>query len=338
MWSTGDRVLAQRTAEDHWYPGVIRYIEGGRYFVIFDDGEDAFLGDPQLRAYHMEIGDRVFACPKNQREFMPAVILDKRENDLQLHFENSSQIEWTNTARVRCQPSQVNQAATKSRERNVGDRVWACWLDLLWYPGTILDLDDSQALIVFDDGKSGLVPMHRIRTLSIAEGDRVWGRYKAGQEHYPGVVESVNQEVVELAYDDGDREVSLVRLLRLERDEWLPEAPSLALAAGERVLACWFDGMWYPGTIAMIEGKRIRVVFDDADQANLTWERIRPLDFQVGDAVLCRWQGGAFYHPGLIAEKKGERILVHYEDGREEWTSIRMVRIEDPNAPREGTE
>src|SRR4051812_32950706 len=40
MWTTGDRVLAQRLPGEFWYPGVIRHIQDDRFFIIYDDGED----------------------------------------------------------------------------------------------------------------------------------------------------------------------------------------------------------------------------------------------------------------------------------------------------------
>src|SRR5262249_43721303 len=134
-------------------------------------------------------------------------------------------------------------------------------------------------------------------------------------------------------YDDGDRETTLLRLLRLERDDWLPEVEPPDLAAGDRVLGCWFDGFWYPGIILSVEGQRVHVLFDDNDQAMLTWDKVRPLDVTVGDRVFCRFKGGPFYHPGEVVRQHGERIFVAYEDGREEWSSVRLIRLElDPRA------
>jgi len=32
--------------------------------------------------------------------------------------------------------------------------------------------------------------------------------------------------------------------------------------------------------------------------------------------------------PGVLAQIEGDRALVRYDDGVEEWTSVRLVRIE----------
>ena len=73
-------------------------------------------------------------------------------------------------------------------------------------------------------------------------------------------------------------------------DDWLPDAePTGDLGQGDRVLAQWFDGFWYPGIILTIQGKRVHLLFDDNDQAHLTWDKIRALDLKVGDRVFSRW-------------------------------------------------
>jgi len=49
MWKVGDRVLGKRHDENYWYPGTVRHVDGGRAYVIFDDGEDALAADDQLQ-------------------------------------------------------------------------------------------------------------------------------------------------------------------------------------------------------------------------------------------------------------------------------------------------
>ena len=57
------------------------------------------------------------------------------------------------------------------------------------------------------------------------------------------------------------------------------------------------------------------VLFDDNDQVQLTWDKIRPLDLEVGERVFCRVQAGPAYHPGEIVRQKGERLFIRYDDG-----------------------
>jgi hypothetical protein len=339
MWATGDRVLAHRAPGDYWYPGVIRHIQDDRFFVIFDDGEDGFVKDRQMIPLALEAGDHVFARTPPERDYVPARIIDKQADRLHLHYE-TGQLAWVATAQIRVQPRELKQSHDQRNEPSaawsVGDRVFACWFDLCWYSGAVLANDGGQVSVVFDHGGHALMPAEKVHALELAPGDRVQARWKAGADFHPGVVAERNGEVVHIHYDDGDRETTLIRLLRLERDDWLPDLEHGNLGAGDRVLGCWFDGFWYPGIILSAEGKRLHVLFDDNDQAFLTWDRVRPLEIAVGDRVFCRWKGGPFYHAGEVTRKQGERVFVNYEDGREEWSSVRLIRLQPDTPPDEG--
>jgi hypothetical protein len=164
--------------------------------------------------------------------------------------------------------------------------------------------------------------------VTVEAGDRVWCRWKGGPTFYPGEVARRSGEVIHVRYDDGDEETTLLRLLRLERDDWFPPGELGQLREGDRVLACWYDLNWYPGVIVSITGKRLHILFDDGDQAMVTPEKVKALDFKVGDRVCCRRRGGPIYYPGEITKQQGEVIHVNYDDGEEETTSIRFVRVE----------
>jgi hypothetical protein len=95
------------------------------------------------------------------------------------------------------------------------------------------------------------------------------------------------------------------------------------------VLAQWYDRYWYPGVILSIEGKRVHIAFDDGDQAVVTPIEVKELAIGVGDRVYCRWKGGPYYYPGEVTRQEGETIFVEYDDGDQEWTTVRMVRLQD---------
>ena len=329
MWNKGDRVLAQRGPGDFWYPGTVRHIKDDRFFVIFDDGEDGFFEPPHLMALKLEAGDRIFALSPTKREFAPARIVDTRADEVQVEFDAGG-LSWTTTAKMRIQPQtwKNREPAVPTKRWAVGERVLAPWFDLFWYPGKILSIDGEHAGVLFDHGGHAGLALDQLHPVQVADGDRVQGRWKAGGEYFPGKVVRKNGEVVEIHYDDGDEETTLLSLVRFERDDWLPNLTENELGPGDRILGCWFDGYWYPGVILTIEGKRIHVLFDDNDQAYLTWDKVRALEISVGDRVFCRWKGGPYYFPGEVMRMQGERILVNYEDGREEWTSVRLVRLE----------
>jgi hypothetical protein len=330
MWTKGDRVLAHRSPGKFWYPGVIRHIQENRYFIIYDDGEDGFVNDKQMMPFRLDLGDCVFARPQEQHDYEAARIMDRQEDRLHLQFADGT-FGWTSPRQIRIQPDALKPKSRPAEEIDwrVGARVLACWHDLFWYAGSVLGVEGDQVSVVFDHGGAARLPARQVHPLELEEGERVQGRWKAGNEFFPGKIARRDGEVLDIDYDDGDQETTLIRLVRVERDDWLPDpAASTELGQGDRVLAQWFDGFWYPGVIMTITGKRLHVLFDDNDQAHLTWDKVGPLEFNVGDRVFARWQGGPFYHPAEIIRKHGERIFLNYEDGREEWSSVRLVRVE----------
>ncbi len=328
MWNIGDRVWGTRQPGQPAQPGTIRHIQDDRCFVIFDDGEDALLAPKQLETFAVGADAMVLVGSE------PVRVLKCEGDRVQIEYRDG-QSAWAPLGRLR-KPVVMPQFAPMGTEHDellephwqLGDRVLACFFDLLWYPGSVLRTENDMVFVSFDDGSAAQISADKVKPLNLEAGERVEGRYMAGSTFYPGVLSRVEGDIVHVHYDDGDEETTLVRFLRLEKDAWLPPSEKLDIGAGGRLLACWHDGMWYPGILVADKGKLVHVLFDDGDQANLTWDKIRHLDLEVGDRVLCRTQAGPFYQPGEIAEMQGERIRVVYDEGEAEWTSIRLVRIE----------
>jgi uncharacterized protein (DUF427 family) len=98
---------------------------------------------------------------------------------------------------------------------------------------------------------------------------------------------------------------------------------------GDHVMVNWTgDDFWYPGTVVAVENGEYFVVFDDFDREWVPAGRIRPENLSVGDKVFCNWMGGGIYYPGEIASRRGNAIIVHYEDGDVEATTIAGVRVQ----------
>lgn len=49
-------------------------------------------------------------------------------------------------------------------------------------------------------------------------------------------------------------------------------------------------------------------------------------DFNVDDRVECRWKNGSTWYPGVIVEKTGNRVFIHYNDGDKEHTTTGKCR------------
>jgi len=98
---------------------------------------------------------------------------------------------------------------------------------------------------------------------------------------------------------------------------------------GDRVLANWpLEVSWmYPGVLCGVRDDGCIVQFDDGGRAQVAEEEIRRLNVDVGDRVFGRWRGGGQYLPGKVLVQRGWAILIRYDDGEEEWTSVCLVRI-----------
>ena len=59
---------------------------------------------------------------------------------------------------------------------------------------------------------------------------------------------------------------------------------------------------------------------------------MRRPDIKLGSKVFCRFHAGPLFLPGSVNQQNGEKILVVYEDGEKEWTTISMVRVQRPLA------
>jgi hypothetical protein len=261
-----------------------------------------------------------------EAEFTPAKVLAWDELKVQVRWDRGEE-NWTSYGMIRLAGESRVIAGVIKNAWLPGERVFACWHDLFWYPGVVLSRSDGQFHVLLDDGNQILVNGDRLRPLELRAGDRVFCRFKGGPEYFPGEVTRREGEMVYIHYDDGDEETTSIRLVRLLRDDWFPPVEAVSVQPGDRVFGCWFDSNWYPGVVLEVDGKRVRVLFDDGDQAPLTPDRLRPLTINVGDRVHCRLKGGPAFYSCEITRKQGEVIHVHYDDGEEETTSVRLLRL-----------
>jgi hypothetical protein len=328
MWKIGDRVFGRKGIEPNWYTGTVRHIDGDRCYVIFDDGDDALLEAAKLKKLDLNPDDRIFARMPMELEFRPAKVVAWDDDKVRVQWANGEE-DWTSFGMIRLEPEAKPKPAVREHRWREGDRVFACWHDLFWYPGVIIGPNGAQFHVLLDDGNQGFVSGDRLKPLALDAGEHVFCRWKGGPEFFPAeVTRCEGSEVIHVTYDDGDEETTSIRLLRVQRDEWFPPTEVDNLHEGDRIFACWFDGHWYPGVVLALDGKRVHILFDDGDQAQLTPDKVRPLEIKVGDHVFCRFKGGPAYYPGEVTKKRGEVLHIHYDDGEDETTSVRLVRLQ----------
>jgi hypothetical protein len=223
---------------------------------------------------------------------------------------------------------EATSTASASNERQhfwiVGDRVLAKWSgDGFWYPGTIQDVENEQLHVFYDDGEDEWRAPDEVAELTLEVGSRVFGRWQGGQFYYPGKITRVEGDRIQVKYDDGDQEWTSVEYLRIRRS-----TGPMPWKVGQRVLAHWVpEPFFYPGKIDAVNDDYLHIRFDDGDQAWVIPEQIRPLRIEVGTRVFARWQGGRYYYPADVAQQQGDKIFIRYDDGREEWSSIKLVRV-----------
>ena len=110
--------------------------------------------------------------------------------------------------------------------------------------------------------------------------------------------------------------------------------PALAdYRIGDQVECNWKDGnRYYAGRVAAKEGDKLFIHYNDGDKEHTMASKCRPqatvsMDAMTqGSAVECRWKNGAKWYRGVIAEKTGQQVFIHYNDGDKEHTTLSKCR------------
>lgn len=212
-----------------------------------------------------------------------------------------------------------------------GDRVLARWWDLFWYPGSILAIGEKGYHILFDDGDQRVIADMHLMPLAVEEGEEVFLRPKNQPQriYLPGTITRVKGEIIDVDLEDGNTETN-TRVSRARFWRCPVGFGAFAFDEGDRILAQDIDGFTYAAEINSIDGDKIAVQFLDGPERLLTPELIRRFDLKTGQAIESRWKGGQRFFPGKIAKLEGDRVFIKYDDGEEEWTSIRLLRIPPP--------
>ena len=104
---------------------------------------------------------------------------------------------------------------------------------------------------------------------------------------------------------------------------------------GDAVECNWKGGgKYYPGRVAAKEGAKLFIHYNDGDKEHTIDAMCRPMggggastgDMMEGSRVSCRWKNGNTWYPGVIVEKTGSRVYIHYNDGDKEHTTLSKCR------------
>ena len=345
-WKLGERVLAKKL-DSYFYPGVIRELSEDGCLVVYDDGDGGWVHFAHVLKQDIKIGSRVFCRNKNAPVFAPGTVNQLKGESIRVHFDQGEE-EWTSISMLRVQrpivpvsPEALAGAnvpvkqsldlgePVKDSNWRIGDRVLARWLDFFWYPGTILNLGERGLHVLFDDGDQRIVQDIMLMPLVLEEGESLYIRPKNESQrlYSPATVLRVNGERIDVEFEDATHETN-TRVTRARFWRCPVGVPVINFEEGDRVLAYDCDECVYPADVVAIEDdERIIVQYLDGPERMLTPELVKRFDVRPGLKVECRWSGGPHFFPGTIAKVEGERLHVKYEDGDDEWTSIRLFRI-----------
>jgi hypothetical protein len=349
-WKVGDRVLAKWDA--FFYPGRVRSLADANCEVAFDDGDVAWVPYGLVLAPDIRVGSKVFGRIKGGPHYLPGTVSEQKGETIQIRYDHGEE-EWTSISFVRVErggsagaPQPPMQATPPVPQKQnvdlgeplqgtdwrVGDRVFARWLDFYWYPGTILGLGEKGIHILYDDGDQRIVQEAQLMPLVVEEGEEIFIRPKNQSQlaYTPATVSRVRGETIDVTLEDGTEETN-TKVSRARFWRCPVGIGSIPFDEGQRVLAFDSDECLYPAEIVTIEDDRIIVQYLDGPERMLTPELLRKFDLRAGAKIECRWKGGPNYFAGTLAKVEGERVFIQYDDGDEEWTSIRLVRI--PRAP-----
>jgi|GEM_PF-1298427 len=233
-----------------------------------------------------------------------------------------------------------------------GQSVECRWrYSFIMFPATVTQAELDRVQVEFDDRSREWLPVDFVRDptgygsvglpvptpemAAIKPGDRVDCRWQGGEIWFPAtVLERHGNRVHVKREGDGEEEWTAPGYCQPPR----PDEPEPPFVVGDYVDFRWLGSTEiYKGWVMERQGDRLRVEAEDGTEEWTTVGKCRRVtdpdedagdfpEFAVGDRVDCRSQGGRKYYPGKIANRRGSRILVDYDDGSREWTSPRLCR------------
>lgn len=100
-WKIGDRVLAQWTGDNYWYPGTITKVEGGQYYVVFMDGDEEWLKSDRLAKEDLKVGDAIECNWLYQGYYYDCTITSRNGDELTVKYVKDGDTEQTSIAAAR---------------------------------------------------------------------------------------------------------------------------------------------------------------------------------------------------------------------------------------------
>ena len=182
-------------------------------------------------------------------------------------------------------------------------------------------------------------------------GQEVECRWQRSSVWFPAKTIQAELDRVEVEFDNGSHEwidVDYVREVEAGQAKRTALPGMDALTVGDKLeFEAGGYELYYPATVVERLGNRIRMQKSDGEEEWTLPSRCRPLTpdepeplppLAVNDYVDCRWCGTSELKKGWINQREGDRLLIEYEDGEEEWTTTGKCRrlaeeVDEPGGP-----
>ncbi len=98
--TVGSTVLADWSGDIWTYPASIGRVEGGSYFVRYQDGDKELLSKSRVYAMDLRPGDIVFIAQEHQKNYRYATVLEVGNEQLQVEYKDGRR-KWEPMRRMR---------------------------------------------------------------------------------------------------------------------------------------------------------------------------------------------------------------------------------------------
>ena len=99
-FDVGDRVMADWSGDDYYYPGTIVLIEGNQYFIIYDDYDREWLVSSLLKPDDIGVGTQVQCSWEGAGVYYPGTIMQRNGNAIFVQYDDGDE-EYTTIAHIR---------------------------------------------------------------------------------------------------------------------------------------------------------------------------------------------------------------------------------------------
>jgi Tumour suppressor p53-binding protein-1 Tudor/Agenet domain len=199
-----------------------------------------------------KVGDRVFAYWDADGYWYPATITKIAADDIAVRYDDGEE-------------EMTTADFLEVLEVGVGDEVESWWAsDEEYIEAVVVEVKADSIQVQYDDNSAEWVTIGNLRAAAEdvwSVDDRVFAYYEDDGYWYPATITAVNEDEVEITYDDGSAETTT--------PDYLDE---LDVAVGDPVESLWAaDGLYHESQIVDISGDRIQVEYDDG---SLEWTDI----------------------------------------------------------------